>query len=179
MNNFIEEYYIDEKLCDSIIDYFHSNKCVQGQIGNRVQLNVKNSKDIPIQPDNNFYPFGDYRNYLQSFLEQYVEKYDMLKGYARFNINTSYNIQYYEPGKGYPSLHYERSSISPTRILSYMLYLNTVTDKGGTEFPFQNIILAANKGDLIIWPADFTHPHKGIISPTQEKYIATGWFELI
>ena len=56
---------------------------------------------------------------------------------------------------------------------------NTVTDKGGTEFPFQNVILSATKGDLALWPAEFTHPHKGIISPTQEKYIATGWFELI
>ena len=60
-----------------------------------------------------------------------------------------------------------------------MLYLNTVNDKGGTEFPFQNKIFFAKKGRLIIWPAEFTHPHKGIISPTEEKYIVTGWFEII
>lgn len=27
--------------------------------------------------------------------------------------------------------------------------------------------------------SQFTHPHKGIVSPTEEKYIVTGWFEII
>jgi len=59
-----------------------------------------------------------------------------------------------------------------------MLYLNTVTDKGETVFPYQKVKTLPVKGDLIIWPAEFTHPHYGVISPTQEKYIATGWLEL-
>ena len=58
-----------------------------------------------------------------------------------------------------------------------MLYLNNVPD-GGTEFKYQNIITPAVKGNLIIWPADFTHTHKGVISKTKEKYIATGWFKM-
>lgn len=58
-----------------------------------------------------------------------------------------------------------------------MLYLNNVPD-GGTEFKYQNIILKAKKGDLVIWPAEFTHLHKGVISKTKEKYIATGWFNI-
>ena len=89
------------------------------------------------------------------------------------------NIQYYKPKKGYPVLHYERGRNNPTRQLVYMLYCNTVTDKGGTEFPYQNITLSAVKGKLVIWPAEFTHPHKGIISNTQEKYIVTGWIEIV
>ena len=28
---------------------------------------------------------------------------------------------------------------------------------------------------MVIWPPDFTHLHRGITSPTQENYIATGW----
>jgi len=31
----------------------------------------------------------------------------------------------------------------------------------------------------VIWPADFTHTHRGIVSKTQEKYIATGWYNLV
>ena len=34
----------------------------------------------------------------------------------------------------------------------------------------------AKKGKTLIWPSDFTHTHRGQKSPTQEKYIATGWF---
>jgi hypothetical protein len=89
------------------------------------------------------------------------------------------NIQYYKPEEGYPALHYERSYTTPHRQLVYMMYLNTVTDKGGTRFVYQNITLSAIKGDLYIWPADFTHLHHGVISPTQEKYIVTGWFETV
>ena len=59
-----------------------------------------------------------------------------------------------------------------------MLYCNTLK-KGGTHFPFQEKTLTAKKGKLIIWPSDFTHPHVGVISKTQEKYIVTGWFDIV
>ena len=36
--------------------------------------------------------------------------------------------------------------------------------------------IKAVKGKTVIWPTDFTHTHRGIVSPTEHKYIATGWF---
>ena len=67
-----------------------------------------------------------------------------------------------------------------TKVHIDQLRTSTTTNvvDGGTEFKYQKIILNAEKGNLIIWPADFTHTHKGIISNTKEKYIATGWFEI-
>ena len=56
-----------------------------------------------------------------------------------------------------------------------MIYLNDVPN-GGTEWKFQNIKTEAVKGDLVIWPSDFTHTHRGIVSKTHEKWKATGWF---
>ena len=38
-------------------------------------------------------------------------------------------------------------------------------------------IVDAVEGRLVIWPAYWTHIHCGIVSKTQTKYIATGWFE--
>ena len=64
---------------------------------------------------------------------------------------------------------------SNKRMLAWMVYLNDVTDKGGTHFAHQNITLKARAGDLYIWPAYFTHIHRGIPSPSQIKYIVTGW----
>ena len=29
---------------------------------------------------------------------------------------------------------------------------------------------------MVIWPTDFTHTHRGIVAPKEEKWIATGWF---
>ena len=57
-----------------------------------------------------------------------------------------------------------------------MTYLNTVEDGGGTHFRFQNLTQQAKKGLTLLWPTDFTHIHNGIVSPTEHKYIATGWF---
>ena len=62
------------------------------------------------------------------------------------------------------------------RALVYMTYLNTVTDQGETEFKYQKTKYKPVKGKSLIWPTDFTHTHRGIPSPTQEKWIATGWF---
>ena len=36
----------------------------------------------------------------------------------------------------------------------------------------------AKKGLTVMWPAEWTHTHKGIISPDKEKYIATGWLNM-
>ena len=62
------------------------------------------------------------------------------------------------------------------RVLAWMIYLNNVTDGGYTEFPDQRKKFQPRVGDILIWPAYFTHPHRGIVSNTQTKYIATGWF---
>jgi hypothetical protein len=56
-----------------------------------------------------------------------------------------------------------------------MTYLNDVND-GGTEFLYQKITSPAKKGLTLIWPADWTHTHRGQISKTKEKSIITGWF---
>jgi hypothetical protein len=57
-----------------------------------------------------------------------------------------------------------------------MFYLNTVVDGGGTRFPSYDLTVNAEEGKLLIWPAYFTHIHHGVVSKTQTKYIATGWF---
>ena len=58
-----------------------------------------------------------------------------------------------------------------------MTYLNDVKN-GGTEFLYQNELNQkdAEQGLTLIWPAHWTHTHKGIISDEQEKYIITGWY---
>ena len=34
----------------------------------------------------------------------------------------------------------------------------------------------AKKGLTLIWPATWTHTHRGIVSNDKEKYIVTGWY---
>ena len=55
-----------------------------------------------------------------------------------------------------------------------MIYLNNVTN-GGTYFDNYNLTLNAVEGRLLIWPAFWTHFHRGVVAPNERKYIITGW----
>ena len=50
---------------------------------------------------------------------------------------------------------------------------------GGTRFVYQDVTFEARKGRTLIWPPDFTHTHAGVVSPTQHKYIITGWLNFV
>ena len=96
-------------------------------------------------------------------------------------MREKYNLQKYPPGGGFKIWHFENdfsSKLNWHRGLVFMTYLNDVED-GGTEFLYQNLTIPAKKGLTLIWPAFFTHTHKGQISKTKEKYIVTGWFNHI
>ena len=56
-----------------------------------------------------------------------------------------------------------------------MIYLNDVTEGGHTNFPNQKRKFQPRRGDILMWPAYFTHTHQGLVSKTQTKYIASGW----
>jgi len=180
--NFIDIYKMDESLCDKLIIYFKKNKEYKhiGVVGRdrTVNKSIKDSMDVHFYNDSNNEYIKTFFKELSKHLKSYMQKYKIMDS---VNTNVCNNIQYYKPKGGYPSLHYERGPAgeSLSRQLTYVLYLNTVTDKGGTEFPYQNVSTQAIKGNLIIFPAEFTHPHRGIISNTQEKYIATGWIGMI
>ena len=58
-----------------------------------------------------------------------------------------------------------------------MIYLNDVYDKGGTEFLLQDTVMEARKGRLVLWPPYWTHFHKSQVSPSETKYILTGWLD--
>jgi hypothetical protein len=97
-----------------------------------------------------------------------------------FQMSTLFNMQKYEPGEGFYGWHCERASNKyGSRVLVWILYLNTVTDRGETEFHYQHHFESAVEGKLVIWPSDWMYLHRGVPSPTQTKYILTGWFTML
>tara|TARA_B100000965_G_scaffold336273_1_gene302497 strand:+ start:2028 stop:2726 length:699 start_codon:yes stop_codon:yes gene_type:complete len=204
--SFIGEYYIDEKFCDKLVDFFHTVPDqddrndprwwyvkTAGQIGidtanirpeakDSIDLTFGNrllySDDLPVDS----LPYSDilheYFRHMRPCVEAYIKEYPH-SSETVFQVKEGVNLQYYAPGQGYHMLHCERSGpYEPSiyRHLVFMTYLNTVTDKGGTHFHYQNYTANAVKGKTLIWPCDWTHMHKGISSPTQDKYIMTGWY---
>ena len=77
-------------------------------------------------------------------------------------------------------LHEYRLKYDPycNRYLVFATYLNTVEDQGGTAFKYQDLTIKAEKGLTMIWPSDFPFTHRGVISPTEEKFIVTGWIHV-
>lgn len=180
MTEFIHEEFIkDVSLCDLIIEHHrNSENKVKGMVfGNIVRPEQKDSIDCVLDTDHNL--FLTYVKNLQIVVEAYIKKYPACDFYASWGITDVINVQYYKPTAGYHEWHTERTTHlhpSAARHLVFMTYLNDVTDGGETEFYHQGIKVKPEKGKTLIWPADWTHTHRGITSPTQEKYIVTGWF---
>ena len=182
MTNFIGVYKIDDNICDNLIKLFNDNKefhCAGG-VGDKVDKKAKISTELIMSP-NEFAETSSGREYLielQNCLEKYKKEYDESDIVFPYRIEENVKIQYYKPGQGFWDYHKENNGrpIYMKRHLVYMTYLNDVTDKGGTQFKYQKKTFKAKKGVTLIWPAIWTHTHRGVVSKTQEKYIVTGWW---
>ena len=65
-----------------------------------------------------------------------------------------------------------------SRSLAWIIYLNDVPEgEGETEFLYQGLRVTPKQGTLVMWPAQFTHTHRGNPVYNCTKYIATGWIE--
>jgi hypothetical protein len=140
-------------------------------------LNLKNH--VP-SPFNNRSCIDIFFEGLQNCFESYVSEYDILEG---IDIKcTSVKVQKTIPGAGYHVWHGEQGGgDSANRVLTYILYLNTLEDDsaGETEFLYQKMRVPPQENTMVIWPAAFTHAHRGnVVHGKEAKYIVTGWFYL-
>ena len=170
----------DVSLCDELINY-HTNNLeykARGQTGSGVS-NTKISTDVYVHAGVQNPIIFMYVKELFDAVNKYFNKYN-LSDMLTVTIKESWNIQHYKPNEGFFGWHCERSAYqSDQRALVFMTYLNDVNDGGETEFFHQKLKVKPVKGKTVLWPTDFTHLHRGVTSPTQEKYIATGWFNFL
>ena len=129
-------------------------------------------------------PFNDdevlpvFMNGLQRCFDDYVAEYDILKD---VDLKcTSVKMQKTIPGAGYHVWHSEQGNgESNGRCLVYSLYLNDIEEAGETEFLYQQLRIPPKENSMVIWPAAFTHTHRGnVVHGEKSKYIVTGWFYL-
>ena len=189
--NFISiyDYALTPEECKFIRDYHDSDDYLlsirqEGKtLGDTVQKHWKDSHDRYMA----MYIDGAYQNNginniiaksIKEHIEKYKEENPELNLLDKWSIRDNYNLQKYSPGGGYHILHCENYNTGNhrTNILAWMYYLNTVREGGGTYFSNFDLTVNAEEGRLVIWPAYWTHFHKGIVSKSYDKYIATGWF---
>ena len=185
LDTFIKGWYLEDlSLCDGLIQYFDGNPSktageVHSSRENNKKIINKNIKDSIDCELSELFLKRDYTKSLQKCVDNYINLFNYCDTGYPWDVTEQINIQHYLPGGGYHDWHYERAvadCIQANRHLVFMTYLNDVDDGGETEFYYQKIKVKPQKGLTLIWPADWTYTHRGVVSPSQEKYIVTGWF---
>ena len=179
---FISGWFIDESICDGVIDFYQEDNYfpVTPGLSSSGQVNTKQkeSLDKSISHVTKDPRLVSYFDALSEVIKLYTEKYIWCDITESWSIVENVNIQWYPPNGGFKVFHFERNGklVSMNRHLVFMTYLNDVTDAGETEFYYQKLKVQPQKGLTLVWPVDWTHTHRGIPSPTQEKIIITGWY---
>ena len=178
---------IPDEICDGLLDFWVNQQFLPvtpGQVYDQGDIHVnkdlKDSMDVHIPHQIGLPMIQEYREALQGVLNDYCERFPFCQT-SRFQMVEPMSMQCYPVGGGFKEWHTERLSPLPGNIyrhLVFMTYLNDVPD-GGTEWYHQDLYIPAKKGYTVIWPADWTHFHKGRTSQTSEKQIITGWFSFV
>ena len=166
---FMGGWYINHELCDKIVSIGQEND-------DKFRPGIRAYEKVDLATlDQNLN--SEYCNLLYQVIEQYKEEFPWCFKELRQWGFTSPRLQRYDPGKVYKELHCENDGNPQViyRHLVYMTYLNDILDGGGTEFIHQKLITPSEKGLTLIWPAQWTHYHRGIVAPCDTKYILTGW----
>ena len=173
--------FMPNKLIDDYVNYF--NKCEQqGAVYPRCEDEILVSDNsINTIKDTNVSLTYINKPFIGGFFKEvyplYVQKYSHLKKLDTHNI-LEVKIQKTKVGEGYHTWHCENAEMKArNRILAFMVYLNDVTEGGETEFLYQKCRFKAEKNTLLVWPAQFTHVHRGNPPLSNDKYIITGWVE--
>ena len=188
-NDFIEIYdnSVPQKLCNELIEWFDLCSDKNFTLHNtdrdyRYAPQLSRSDEVIHIPQSSVFSLSISNEVCDAFWDvlnkcfnEYVKKYNLI--HMKLACYT-FKIHKVKKGQGYHVWHYEAdASINRNRALAWMTYLK-VPEKGGeTEFLYQSKRIEPVVGKTLIWPAYFTHLHRGNPPLKGEKYYITGWFE--
>jgi hypothetical protein len=178
----IYENVLSEDECKNIIDLFE----------NDLNNKVDNYGDTQFYKDKmerydyqNQYESSDKSNEIVSLIDGalnegiklYAEEFWIVKQLHATSLNVQ--LQKTPPRGGYHVWHCEQGFIkhAQNRVLAWTVYLNDIpSGEGETEFLWQGLRVQPKAGTVSIFPASFTHTHRGNPVYSCNKYIATGWY---
>jgi hypothetical protein len=171
---FIYEDKINKKVCSDLINLFENSnekEIIKTRYTNMSQI-FPNLYD-PI--------LKTYLEGLATVKNKYIKKYIYVdKEQEPWSLNPDIKIQKYKPKEYYKAWHSELDGLirRQKRILVFTTYLNTISEGGETEFFYQKQKIKPVQGKTIIFPAYWTHTHRGNIT-NETKYIITGWYTYV
>ena len=171
---FIYEDKINKKVCSYLIDVYEKSNEKESINNQYTKMNqvILNSCDPILKP---------YLKYLNKIKDKFRKKYIYIdKTQAAWNLSSYIKIQKYSSEEYYGAWHAEAEGVkgNEKRILVFTTYLNTINKGGETEFFYQKQKIKPIEGKTIIFPAYWTHTHRGNIT-NETKYIITGWYTYV
>jgi len=195
---YINKNAISKYLCNDIIQMFEEqvdNK-YEGVTATGLNKNIKDTTDYIIPRTNNkdVQKWLKINAFLEDELNRNVKEY-IINLQNKINIKeensdskfklapsdnvstTEFMIQRYIKDKG-RYIYHNDSRIDWTnkkyRLITYIFYLNNVEEGGETEF-WNEFKIKPEAGKLLLFPASWLWPHRGMIPKSSNKYIITGW----
>jgi len=173
----IEKAFSDE-LCDNLIKYMITNKekwkFRNIAYGNNIECNflsidqLKNDCNIAKKYDNEICNninkiLSSLRNKNKYFAGYYDGGYDLRQVFGKSHCHTD-GIELIGKDKNY------------VRCLSLIIVLNDDYDGGVYNFPNHNVSFKAKKGQAVLFPPYWTHPHEvSSVSDNQFRYTINTW----
>jgi len=185
-NDFIDVYpdVLDKQTCDRIIQYFEDNYKHPDDPDSKIKTGLGCDEGECFHLGRHDYQwyldFDDpcanlIRQVVEHCWDYYVEKYWVLP-HIKMHFEDV-KLQKTPPRGGFHDWHCETNDLSVVdRSSVWMLYLNDIPEgEGETEFLWQGRRVQPKAGTMLIWPAFYTHVHRGNAVYSCDKYIATGW----
>ena len=174
---------LSEDFCNDVVSYFdkladsgmvyHSVK--NGEMDQRLNRDDR-YVHLPSQLGVETLPVSWSEQYWEGVnpcLVDYCQKYSIEENLTSWTLK----IHSVGVGQGYHIFHKEFQNPQNTdRVLVFMTYVNTPEEGGETEFLFQSKRCEPKIGRTLIWPAYFTHLHRGNPVLKGRKTYTTGWF---
>ncbi len=176
---YIRENALSNDTCNNAIDFINESINLEKKF---VTYAVNNSRnDISIVDYKSSVPevkdiSADIKSVLKHHYKEYNALYEINELPTSAVLYNSIKYQKAEAGGGFTNWHQEQDKSYGNRFAVWMIYLNTVSQGGCTEFLYQDYAVKPQQGTLVIWPAAYTHKHRSAPDLQQDKYIVTGWF---
>ena len=180
---------VDENICKELVKYYNwtvannyhiSMEDVNGNKYDGEKDLQQDDEAIFLNSSSPQYPASlceIYWSCLQQGIIEYIANYKInFKG----DLNSwVFKVHKVKEKQGFHAWHYENPSYDTRdRFLAFMTYLQTPLEGGETEFLYQSKRIDPVVGRTLVWPAGFTHVHRGNPPLKGEKIYVTGWFNI-
>ena len=180
MDNFVREYEnaFSPDECKSIRDYIDSleDRGYLTEATKKKHVTNHNSCNLAIRYDvtagtwigNNYLPK------IKPCVDHYLEEFSPLST-CRFLL-YDVKVKKIPEGGGFHAWHFENGRVNyAPRLFVVQTYLNDDFEAGETEFLHQHLRVTPKEGSVLIFPAGFTHIHRGNPPIGGTKYLLTTW----